>query len=111
MYKLEDKEYDFGRVIVKDALLLKSAIMIQANDKSSLADKEESDNIINNIALKYLKVKVNNEWIENCNEDFIALTFENEFAIIEIIAQFQKRISGLMGKLPSFQQQPKAKRK
>lgn len=110
MYKLEDKEYDFKRVLVKDALALKSAIMVQANEKSSLADKEESDNIINNIALKYLKVKVNNEWIENCSEDFIALTFENEFAIIEIIAQFQKKISGLMGKLPSFQQS-KAKRK
>lgn len=104
MFKLEDKEFDFNRVLVKDALALKSAIMVQANEKASLSDKEESDNVMSSIALKYLKIKINNEWVENCNEEFISLTFENEFAILEIIAQFQKRMSGLMGKLPSFQQ-------
>lgn len=110
MYKLEDKEYDFKRVIVQDALKVKSAIMTMADKNSGFSEKEHCENVINDIAIKYLKIKVNNEWVENITFDYLEKCFENEFAVIEIMAQFQKRISGLMGKLPSFQQS-KAKQK
>ena len=103
MYKLEDKEFDFERVTAKDALRIKSAFMVIANDKASSEAKAEEDSVISEIAIKYLKIKVGKEWIENCSEEYISECFKNEFAIVEVIAKFQERISGFLSLLPSFQ--------
>lgn len=111
MYKLEDKEFDFDRVIVRDALAIKSAIGIMAKDNASIDDNIQADTIISGLALKYLKVKVNGQWNEGAvTEEYLGLVFSNEFAIIEIIAKFQERVSNFIQALPSFQS-IKAKRK
>ena len=59
MYKLEDKEFDFKRVTTQDALKVKSAMMILANDKSSIENIEQANNVIDSLAIKYLKIKDN----------------------------------------------------
>lgn len=112
MYKLEDKEYQFKRVSVKDALKLKGAMTVLAKDGSTMQQTLQSDEIVNEIALKYLEVKVKDTFEPINNEDYFSMVFENEFAIIEIMATFQKHISGFIHALPSFQKvQAKAQKK
>lgn len=103
MYKLENKEYRFSRVSVKDALSVKSAIVILSKENATAQQTLQADEIISSIALKYLEVKNLDDFEKIENEEMLSLSFENEFAIIEILATFQKHISGFMSALPSFQ--------
>lgn len=104
MYKLEDKEFDFKTVTVKDALAIKTAIGVMAKANASADDALYADGVISRLAIKYLILKVNGKEIEGeVTEDLLSATFSNEFAIVEIIAKFQERISGFMQLLPSFQ--------
>lgn len=112
MYKLEEKEYQFSRVSVKDALVLKGAMTILAKENASMEQTLSADEEINKIALKHLQVKVKDTFEPIESEDYLSLVFENQFAIIEIVANFQKHISGFIQALPSFQKvQVKAKAK
>ena len=109
MYKLEDKEFDFKRVTTQDALKVKSAMMILANDKSSIENIEQANNVIDSLAIKYLKIKDNKgNWLENIEPILIDSLFTNEFASIEITAKFQERLQGFLNALPSFQKVKKA---
>lgn len=110
MYELENKKYRFSRVNVKDALSVKSAIVILAKENATAQQTLQADEIISDIALKYLEVNLTGEFEKVDNEEMLGLSFENEFAIIEILATFQRHISGFMNSLPSFQQ-AKAKKK
>lgn len=103
MYKLEGKEYRFARVSVKDALAVKSAIVILSKENATAQQQVQADEMISEIAIKYLEVKNDIEFEKIDNEELLGLSFENEFAIIEILATFQKHISGFMQSLPSFQ--------
>lgn len=104
MYKLEDKEFDFKMVSVKDALVIKSIFVALAKANSSVNDTLSADNVISDLAIKYLILKVGGKEIEGTiTEDLISATFKNEFAIIEIVAKFQERIQGFIQLLPSFQ--------
>lgn len=112
MYKLEDKEFDFKTVSVKDALAIKSIFVALSKEKSSISDTINADNVISDLAIKYLILKVGGKEIEGAiTEDLISLTFKNEFAIIEIVAKFQERIQGFIQLLPSFQTVKSAKSK
>ena len=113
-YQLEGKNYDFNRVSLQDALKIQNAMLLIAQPKYS-SDVEDGNNIISQLALKYLKIEHKTEsgleYQENLSMEYIELAFENEFAIIEILANFQKRIEGFMKLLPSFQQAVAKKQK
>ena len=103
MFKLEDKEYQFKRVSVQDALRLKSAITIMSKENATTSQVNEADNIINDICIKHLQVMVNGEFEDIHSLDYLESVFENPFAIIEITANFQELISGFIQSLPKFQ--------
>lgn len=103
MYKLENREYDFSRVSTAEALKVKSAMMILADSRASISNKEEAIKTLDDLALKHLIVKNEGEWLENLDEYAIESLFGNELAIIEISAQFQNRIKDFLQSLPSFQ--------
>ena len=103
MYKLEDKNYDFKRITTQDALKVKSMMMILANEKASISDIEKANQALDNLAIKYLTVENNGEWLENVDEYALGALFNNELAIIEISAQFQNRIKDFLQSLPTFQ--------
>lgn len=108
MYKVDDIEFDFGRVTTEDALKVKSAMMILANEKASLESTMEANKVIDNLAFKYLKIKdKKGNWLENNSaKDMIMIVdsmFENQFAGVEIVAKFQERLQGFLQNLPSFQ--------
>lgn len=110
-YKLDGREFDFERVSTQDALKVKSAMMILANEKSGVSDIEASNKIIDDLAFKYLTIKgENGEWLKNVDDHAFSVLFENELAGIEIVAKFQERLKNFMQALPSFQatQQQKA---
>jgi hypothetical protein len=102
-YKLENKEFDFDRVTVADALVVKRAFTIMANEEADAEEKNKADEDVSKLAIKYLKIKSGTQWIDNVSEDYIGEAFENELAVFEIIAKFQERIAGFMRSLPSFQ--------
>lgn len=124
MYKLEDKNYQFGRVSLKDALLLKDAFFIIAQDMKQKEEGvmkittpaeqlEKANNLINDLTIKYLEIEEDGQF-NRTNIDYIELFFENPFAILEIVATFQEHISGFINRLPKFQQKQetaKVKRK
>lgn len=123
MYKLEDKNYQFGRVSLKDALLLKDAFFIIAQDMkqkeeglkitTSPDQLEKANNLINDLTIKYLEIEEDGQF-NRTNIDYLELFFENPFAILEIVATFQEHISGFINRLPKFQQKQetaKVKRK
>ncbi|WP_299546055.1 hypothetical protein [uncultured Helicobacter sp.] len=104
MYELENREFDFKRVNTQDALKIKSAMMILANEKSTLENIEKANKVIDDLAIKYLRTKDNKgNWLENIEPVVIESLFNNEFAIIEITAKFQERLQGFLSALPSFQ--------
>ena len=103
MYKLENKNYDFKRITTQDALKVKSMMMILANEKANIKDIETANQTLDSLALKYLTVENNGEWLENIDEYVLNSLFNNELAIIEISAQFQNRIKDFLQSLPSFQ--------
>ena len=105
MYKVENKEFDFKRVSTQDALKVKSAMMILANEKAPIENIESANKVIDDLALKYLRVKdPKGNWLENIDTLLLDSLFENQFAIIEITAKFQERLQGFLLALPSFQQ-------
>ena len=103
MYQLENKNYDFKRITTQDALKVKSMMMILANEKASISDIEKANQALDSLALKYLTVENNDEWLENIDEFALNALFNNELAIIEISAQFQNRIKDFLQSLPTFQ--------
>ena len=103
MYELENKNYDFKRITTQDALKVKSMMMILANEKASIKDIETANQTLDSLALKYLTVENNGEWLENVDEYALGALFNNELAIIEISAQFQNRIKDFLQSLPTFQ--------
>lgn len=103
MYKLEDKNYDFKRITTADALKVKSMMMILASEKSTIKDIETANKVLDDLALKYLTVEQDGEWLENIDEFALNALFSNELAIIEISAQFQNRIKDFLQSLPTFQ--------
>ena len=103
MYKLENKNYDFKRITTQDALKVKSAMMILANEKASIDALEKANEILDSLAFKYLTVENNGEWLENIDEFVFKELFGNQLAIFEISAQFQNRIKDFLLSLPSFQ--------
>ena len=103
MYKLENKNYDFKRITTQDALKVKSMMMILANEKASIKDIETANQTLDSLALKYLTVENNGEWLENIDEFVFKELFGNQLAIFEISAQFQNRIKDFLLSLPSFQ--------
>lgn len=103
MYKLEDKSYDFKRITTADALKVKSMMMILASEKSTIKDIETANKVLDDLALKYLTVEQDGEWLENIDEFVLNSLFSNELAIIEISAQFQNRIKDFLQSLPTFQ--------
>lgn len=108
MYAIDNVEFDFKRVTTEDALKVKSAMMILANEKASLENAMEANKIIDNLAFKYLRIKdKKGNWLENNSaKDMIMIVdsmFENQFAGVEIVAKFQERLQGFLQNLPSFQ--------
>ena len=103
MLKIGNVEYDFSRVNVQDALEIKNAMFILAKENASLTQIKEANAIIDTIALRHLKVKQGNQWIDSVDENTIGQIFDNELAVIEISAQFMNRIKGFLEKLQSFQ--------
>ena len=103
MYKLENKNYDFKRITTGDALKVKSMMMILANEKASIEDIEKANETLDRLALKYLTVENNGEWLTNIDDYTFKALFSNQLAIIEISAQFQNRIKDFLQSLPSFQ--------
>lgn len=103
MYKLENKNYDFKRITTQDALKVKSMMMVLANEKASIQDIEVANQTLDGLALKYLTVENSGEWLENIDEYALNALFNNELAIVEIVAQFQNRIKDFLQSLPSFQ--------
>ena len=103
MYQLENKNYDFKRITTQDALKVKSMMMILASDKSTIKDIETAKKTVDDLALKYLTVEQDGEWLENIDEFALNALFSNELAIIEISAKFQERIKGFLASLPTFQ--------
>ncbi|EAL7532983.1 hypothetical protein DUZ16_06570 [Campylobacter jejuni] len=102
--ELDGREFDFNRVTTQDALKVKSAMMILANEKSSMQDYEKANQVLDDLAFKYLKVKNSDgNWLENIDEYAFSALFENEMAGIEIVAKFQERLKGFLNALPSFQ--------
>lgn len=100
--ELDGVEFDFNRVSTQDALKVKSAMMILANEKSTAQDIEKSNKMIDDLAFKYLRVKNGGEWLENIDEHAFSAIFENEMSAIEIVARFQERLKGFLNALPSF---------
>lgn len=108
MYKIDNIEFDFKRVTTEDALKVKSAMMILANEKATLENIMEANKVIDNLAFKYVKIKdKKGNWLENNSaQDMIIIVdsmFENQFAGVEIVAKFQERLQGFLQNLPSFQ--------
>ena len=108
MYTIDGVEFDFRRVTTEDALKVKGAMMILANEKASLENTMEANKVIDNLAFKYLKIKdKKGNWLENNSaQDMIMIAdsvFENQFAGVEIVAKFQERLQGFLQNLPSFQ--------
>lgn len=108
MYAVDNVEFDFKRVTTEDALKVKSAMMILANEKASLENTMEANKVIDNLAFKYLRIKdKKGNWLENNSaKDMIMIVdsmFENQFAGVEIVAKFQERLQGFLQNLPSFQ--------
>ena len=103
MYKLENKNYDFKRITTQDALKVKSMMMILASDKSTIKDIETANKALDDLALKYLTVEQDGQWLENIDEFALNALFSNELAIIEISAKFQERIRDFLSSLPTFQ--------
>ena len=103
MYKLENKNYDFERITTADALKVKSMMMILASDKSTIKDIETANETLDRLALKYLTVENNGEWLTNIDDYTFKALFSNQLAIIEISAKFQERIRDFLSSLPTFQ--------
>ena len=103
MYELDDKKYDFERITTADALKVKSMMMILANDKASIEDLEKANETLDRLALKYLTVENNGEWLTNIDDYTFKALFSNQLAIIEISAKFQERIRDFLASLPTFQ--------
>ena len=103
MYELEDKKYDFERITTQDALKVKSMMMILANEKASIEDIEKANQTLDSLALKYLTVENNGEWLTNIDDFTFKALFGNQLAIFEISAKFQERIKGFLLSLPTFQ--------
>ena len=103
MYELDDKKYDFERITTQDALKVKSMMMILANEKASIEDLEKANETLDRLALKYLTVENNGEWLTNIDDYTFKALFSNQLAIIEISAQFQNRIKDFLQSLPTFQ--------
>ena len=103
MYELDDKKYDFERITTQDALKVKSMMMILANEKASIEDIEKANETLDRLALKYLTVENNGEWLTNIDDYTFKALFSNQLAIIEISAQFQNRIKDFLQSLPTFQ--------
>ena len=103
MYKLENKNYDFERITTADALKVKSMMMILASDKSTIKDIETANKTLDDLALKYLTVENNGEWLTNIDDYTFKALFSNQLAIIEISAKFQERIRDFLASLPTFQ--------
>ena len=103
MYKLENKNYDFERITTADALKVKSMMMILASEKSTIKDIETANKTLDDLALKYLTVEQDGEWLKNIDEFALNAIFSNELAIIEISANFQERIRDFLSSLPTFQ--------
>lgn len=111
MYTLEDKEYQFKKVSVQDALEIKKAITLLAKDNATSAQIGEAENILNSICVKHLQVKINGE-LENVESlDYLSVVFDNPFAIVEITANFQELVTGFIQSLPKFQSAGKTLRK
>ena len=111
-YHLDNVEFDFRRVTTEDALKVKSAMMILANEKAPTSTIIEANSIIDDLAFKYVKIKdKKGQWLETQSADEAKLIansmFENEFASIEIVAKFQERLQGFLSALPSFQKAKK----
>ena len=103
MYKLENKNYDFQRITTADALKVKSMMMILASDKSTIKDIETANKTLDDLALKYLTVEQDGEWLKNIDEFALNALFSNELAIIEISAKFQERIRDFLFFFSTFQ--------
>ena len=103
MYELDDKKYDFERITTQDALKVKSMMMILANEKASIEDLEKANETLDRLALKYLTVENNGEWLTNIDDYTFKALFSNQLAIIEVSAQFQNRIKDFLQSLPTFQ--------
>lgn len=102
--ELDGREFDFNRVSTQDALKVKSAMMILANEKANIQDYEKANKTLDDLAFKYLKVKnEDGTWMENIDEYAFSALFVNEMAGIEIVAKFQERLKGFLAALPSFQ--------
>ena len=103
MYQLENKNYDFNRITTQDALKVKCVMMMLASGKSTIKDIERANKTLDDLALKYLTVEQDGEWLKNIDEFALNALFSNELAIIEISAKFQERIKGFLASLPTFQ--------
>lgn len=103
MYELDDKKYDFTRITTQDAIKVQSLMMMLARDKNTIDDIESTNEKLAKLALKYLTVENNGEWLENIDEFAFKALFSNQLAIIEISAKFQERIKSFLMCLPTFQ--------
>ena len=103
MYKVENKNNDFQRITAAGALKVKSMMMMLASDKSTVKDIETANKTPDDLALKYLTVEQDGEWLKKIDEFALNALFSNELAIIEISAKFQERIRDFLSSLPTFQ--------
>ena len=111
MFKLEDKEYQFRRVAVQDALKLQNAYVVLSKENSSPAQIEDATNLMNDMCVKYLDVRVNGDFEEVGSYDYLESVFDNPFAIMEISVNFHETIKGFIDLLPKFQQADRGQKK
>ena len=64
---------------------------------------ETANKTLDDLALKYLTIEQDGEWLKNIDEFALNALFSNELAIIEISAKFQERIRDFLSSLPTFQ--------
>lgn len=94
-FELEDNKCSFDMVTYDSALKTQNALYLISTNET-----EKGNQIINDLAIKHLRV--NNNKVDTI--EGVALTFKNPFAIIEINAQFLKYVNVFTNSLPSFQQ-------
>ena len=104
MFNFEGKELDFKRGTTADALKCKNLITIIASDNASLKDKMDANEMLDKLAFKYLRVKINSvEWLENLSYDAFDTLFEQQVVAFEVSAHFQNLIASFLTALPSYQ--------
>ncbi|HDZ5042721.1 TPA: hypothetical protein RTG66_001558 [Campylobacter jejuni] len=107
-YSIFGKQYGFKPITTQDALRIRNVSFILAKDNANFEDLEKVNNVIDNIAIKYLVIKdESGTEFDNLNFNTLQTIFnDNEnapFVMVEIQKQFMELVGGFLQALPSFQ--------